>query len=269
MRVKRQPTARIVLMSTVLIALVVPAIALANGEQGNRADLVLFPWVHSGGFSKNWLHGLGFVGLGVVGALVTVYFLLGDFLPSMGGKAEYEELKLELDELGRRRYRQIEIRERFARGDSTISDEQLQAADRLTEDLGQAITQKQREIQNQKRGLLAVGLPIYVLLGGAFAVLFSSNGLQAFIIGFGWTGLADRIGLNRELDARSSKREVEIQKLREDAENGVRAQSELDVARAQLRQLAESTTRLAGALERVRQPSGTRLGRILRGTRRR
>lgn len=236
----------ILIASTLVVS--VPAVAWAAAGDSTGTTDVLFPWVTSGGFSENWLEGLGFVGLGVVGALVTVYFLLGDFLPSMGGKAEYEESRLELADLTQRRDRQIELRERFSRGELALPDERLQAANKLTEDLSAAITQKGQELQRQKRSLLAMGMPIYVLLGGAFAVLFASNGLQAFFIGFGWTGLADRIGLSKELAARSTKREVEVQKLRQDAEKGVKAQGDLEAAHAQIKQLAESASSLARKL---------------------
>jgi hypothetical protein len=222
----------------VAMTVAAPGVALAANGFSSQAGDVFFPWVKSGGFRDNWLEGLGFFGLGILGALVTVYLLLGDFLPSMGGKAEYEELKLELADLTQRRDKQLQIRERFSRGDGpAITDEQLAAADKLTGDLSIAIGQKETELRNRKRSLQALGLPLYVLLGGGFAVLFATTELQAILIGFGWTALADRIGLGKELNAKTSTREQEVQKLREGAERGVTAQGELEAARAQIKQL--------------------------------
>src|SRR6266850_8389726 len=77
----------------------------------------IFPWAAKpGGATGNWLEGLVFGLVGVVGALVTVYLFLGDFLPSMGGKAEYEALRLEIADLEKRRDKLLTLRERFARG---------------------------------------------------------------------------------------------------------------------------------------------------------
>jgi hypothetical protein len=226
---------------------------------------VLFPWIESGGFEANWGEGLGFAGLGIVGALVTIYLFLGGFLPSMGGKAEYEATRLEIEDLTKRRDKQISLREQHARGDAAISMERLAEADKLTDDLGTMIEAKEARAAKLRRELIAVGFPLYVVLGGVFAVLFASNALQAILVGFGWTAVADRIGLKRELDEKSRQREEEINKLTERAESAELIRQELATTKEALKktteELASAVTRSSAEPAQARAAGTTRAPR--------
>lgn len=209
---------------------------------------VLLPWTEAGGFADNWAEGLAFVALGIAGALVTIYLFLGEFLPSMGGKAEYEALLIEVEDLSKRRDAQIALREAQTRDEMTLSAEQLAEADRLTKELGNIIEAKEKNAARLRGEILRVGFPLYVCLGGIFAVLFATNALQALLIGFGWTALADRIGLKRELDEKTRKRDEQISKLSHEAEqtDGLRRelrarQASLDAVTGQLARHITST----------------------------
>lgn len=184
-----------------------------NNGSGDDGDVavsdVLFPWVKSGNFADNWLDGLGLAALGLIGALVTVYLFLGEFLPSMGGRAAYEELKVEIGALADRRDRQLVPREHYAKDDEEeLTDKQREESARITEQLTAIIDQKEGEAKALRRHLFLMGFPTYLLLGGAFAVLFASNALQALLIGFGWTAVADRIGLNRTDNVKAKARDA-------------------------------------------------------------
>ena len=227
---------------------------------------VLLPWIESGGFGDNWGEGLGFAGLGIVGALVTIYLFLGGFLPSMGGKAEYEATRLEIEDLTKRRDQQITLRELHTRDEAAVSAERLMEADKLTDDLGDIIEAKEARAAKLRRELIAIGFPLYVLLGGVFGVLFATNALQAILIGFGWTAVADRIGLRRELDEKSRQREEEINKLTEKAEASERLRQELATTQDALRKttkelgsaVARGSAKPAGSTTKPRKPRTTR-----------
>ena len=218
-------------------------------DVGGAAD-VLFPWVKSGGVSENWVEGLGLFALGLLGALVTAYLFLGEFLPSMGGKATYDVLSIEIEDLARRRNDVLALRERYVRGELSLTNERLRAAERLTEQLTQAHDAKQTEASRLRTHLLLVGFPMYVLVGGAFAVLFATNLLQALLIGFGWTAVADRIGLQRELEQKGHKREEQVDRLAEEARSGREARQELEATRSQLMTLQRLTTMLRNNISR-------------------
>jgi hypothetical protein len=223
----------------------------SEGDGEGDADptrIDVFPWATSGGFDDNWVQGLGFALLGLIGALVTVYLFLGEFLPSMGGKAEYEEGKVELEELVKQRNAQLELREGYAAGKGKATDAQLRAAETLTGSLDTAISQKESSLTQERRRLVAIGMPIYLVLGGAFAVLFAANILQALLIGFGWTAIADRLGLNKELAVRSAKRDETIAKLSDKAKEGDQAKVDLAATEARADKLAQASQALADAV---------------------
>jgi hypothetical protein len=166
----------------------------------------------------------------------------------MGGKAEYEEGKLELEDLVKQRDKQLELRESFAGGKGTVTTGRLRASEALTNSLDAAITQKEAALSQQRRRLVAIGMPIYLILGGAFAVLLASNVLQALLIGFGWTAAADRLGLNKELAARSAKRDEAIGELSEKAKMAEQADADRLAADARAEKLAQGSQVLADAL---------------------
>ncbi len=157
--------------------------------------VVLFGWHATGDWGTGWLY---FV-LGMAGALVTVYLFLGEFLPSMGGKANLARDQILLDEYQAARRAVVEIRQRAALGQANhIRQDQLNAAEELSDDLDEMIRFLERRIWNERWRLFALGFPMYIILGGFFAMALAGNFLEAIIIGFGWTVVADRLGLERE-----------------------------------------------------------------------
>jgi hypothetical protein len=225
-------------------------------EPADPTRIAIFPWVTSGGFEENWLEGLGLAALGVVGALVLLFAFLGEFLPSMGGKADYLARKAELDELVELRTAQFVLRRAYIRGEGTTTPEREAASAALTDDLEVAIQQKQQELTRERNRLLALGMPMYVILGGAFAVLFAANALQALLIGFGWTAVAERLGLRRELEQRDAKRKDAIEELSGDAKHAV---DEAEKARLAADARAETNAQLAlGFSEALREEAEAR-----------
>lgn len=194
------------------------------------------PWVDPGGFDANIGEGIAFFALGLVGALVTIYLFLGEWLPSMGGKAEYETLQIEVEDLEDRRNVLMALREDFTGGAGELSDEQRDEAKNLSEEIGAEIGTKTARADALHRRILAQGLILYAFLGGAFAVLFAETLVQGMLIGFGWTAIADRFGLKREEAAKAGRRDQEIGKLEKAAGEGEDAQIELAAIKRGLRQ---------------------------------
>lgn len=204
-------------------------------QDEDESTPVLLPWVQEGGFEENWWQGLGYALLGFLGALVTIYLFLGESLPSMGGKADYESLRLELEDFKARREKVLRGRESYARGETDdVSSDRLEMQNGLSDDYDTAITRLEGQLSRERWRLYLMGFPMYLILGGAFAVLFATNALQAILIGFGWTALADRLGLKRELEAKKEKKDKQIQELEDvateqtkRAQEGARGQAEL------------------------------------------
>jgi hypothetical protein len=196
-----------------------------------NSDLFL-PWVDSGGFGDNFGEGIAFVVVGLIGSMVTAYYAAGGFLPSTGGKAEYDALMLEHDDL-RERYGELSaVVESFAVGDAEVSAERREAALKSAEALSRRMDSVSADARALKRSILARSLPFYLLIGPAFAVLFAENLAQALIIGFAWTLLAERFGLKNEQEAKDRMRRDDIAKLEEEARKSERHRSEAAEARA-------------------------------------
>lgn len=217
----------------------------AAAEDDGEEDIWegLFPWADDGGLDDNWLSGLGLAILGMIGALVTLYAFLGGFLPSMGGKAEYEKLGEEIETLSQRRDAQLKPRESFVRGSSSLSEEEREEATRLTEDFNRIIEQKEAAARKLHRSLLAVGFPVYVVLGAAFAVLLASTALQAIAIGFGWTAVADRLGLKREEEEKKRTRAEETETIVNAAKETEKTKAKLAAVEKQAGEMLSTATK--------------------------
>ena len=189
-----------------------------------QTNIEFFPWASAqGGFSENWLTGLAHFGLGLIGALVTVYLFLGEFLPSMGGKVQYEVIRQELEDQKKRQDAEITNRQKlsqalvgrnkFGDGEAAVIRARLRASDSLVRDFDHAIDRFEHQVTKERWRLFLIGFPMYILLGGFFAAAFALNAIQAFVIGFGWTAVADRLGLQKELDVKKQLTKDQISKV--------------------------------------------------------
>jgi hypothetical protein len=196
-----------------------------DAESSTGTDVVrIFPWAEDGGVSKNWRDGLFLFIVGFVGALATVFLFLGEFLPSMGGKADYDAVLGETEVLKKQRDEAIATRTRLlaaadvAGGDVAWRKEQLRGQEGLTQDLDTVIAREEKRSTTLKWRLGLLGMPMYLLLGGFFAAAFATNFLQALLFGFGWTAVAERIGLKRETEAKVQRKDEIVAALPDQAQ---------------------------------------------------
>jgi hypothetical protein len=199
-----------------------------------NSDLFL-PWVDSGGFGDNVGEGIAFVVVGLIGSMITAYYAAGGFLPSTGGKADYDALMLEHDDLRERHDELSAVVESFAVGDAEVSAERREAALKSAKAVARRMDSVAADAKALKRSILARSLPFYLLIGPAFAVLFAENLAQALIIGFAWTLLAERFGLKNEQEAKDRMRRDDIAKLEDEAKKSERHRNEAAEARADAR----------------------------------
>jgi hypothetical protein len=211
----------------------------------------VFPWLaRPGGFAANWTTGLGHFVLGVVGALITVYLFLGEFLPSMGGKTLYELTRQELDDQKKRRDAAVIDREKLGQAlsgrdklpadEAAAIDVRLRASEGLLLGFDRHIRRLEREAGRERWRLFLLGFPMYVVLGGFFATAFALNTIQAVLIGFGWTAVADRIGMQKELAVKKQLTSEQInrvetaslEELKKLRESNQKLESQLMMARA-------------------------------------
>lgn len=220
-----------------------PAFAQDNGEQESSDDGittdVLFGWaLEEGGFDENWGDGLVLGLVGAAGALVAVYFFLGSFLPSMGGKAEYDELRLRIDVVRQKRDACLQIRERYAQASTgaDVQPERLAELNRLCEEHDAVIARDEARLNQMRTRLLLLGTPIFVLLGGVVATALAQNVAQAVAVGFGWTAVVDRFGIRTEEPIRNQARQSVLDTVADQADASRRRVSDLELEAQGLRE---------------------------------
>jgi hypothetical protein len=179
------------------------------------------------------------------GALVTVYLFVGELLPSMGGKAEYEQMKNQSDDLRKRRDAALTVRERFAAGDTTITNERYVAEGEVIADIDSELTRLDARTSSERWRLFLLGFPIYLLLGGFFAAALALDWPQALFIGFAWTAVADRLGLQRELSTRKQIVEAGLTKVEAQGVETARQLAGAERENTQLRDHVATLQRLA------------------------
>jgi hypothetical protein len=156
----------------------------------------------------------------------------------MGGKTEYRLTKIELEEFKKQRKDALDARERFATGrnEPSFTMDHLMAEEKITDHLNQTIENLEKRLWRERWRLFMLGFPMYVLLGGFFALAFATNMLQALLVGFSWTAIAEYVGLQKEQAVERAIRDKEIDKLKEGAERADKLEVELAKLEVELAQ---------------------------------
>ncbi len=221
---------------------------------------VLFAW-----YPDNWGQGLLYFVLGLAGALVTVYLFLGEMLPSMGGQVEYERIRLALERYVERREEMLKLRNDAVQGRAE-REYDLVALNELSDDLHEMAELLEKRLRSERWRLFALGFPIYLVLGGFFAAGLATNFMEAIIIGFGWTLIADRLGMERQnaqLQVIREKRVNELQNtIKElEADRGQKADM-LSKSSERMEQLSAVLATYTGRLEEIQTIARGLLGQL-------
>lgn len=229
-----------VVSSLAVVAESPPPAATAAPGPGPEFAQPLFAWAFKpGGLATNWPEGLLYAALGVVGALVTLYLFAGELLPSMGGKAALSLKQSELENQQKRQHEAQDALTECARKPGSCTEANIQLWTSLVDHSTSEAARIEQLIDRARRQLFLTGVPLYIVLGGFFATAAATTIVQALLIGFGWTAVAERIGFKREVDARKDEREKQL----EVAEQELQAQKAYSerVRAAALRTLDENT----------------------------
>ena len=214
-----------------------------DGSDNDSADtfnVELFGWAEAeGGFTDNWDTGLALALVGILGAAIAVFLVLGEPLPSAGSKAEYDLLGEELEEYQQALARTFALREMALTGPGpVVPPERLAQIDALTDDLSRQVENVRRARQQLRRMLIGLGVPLYLVIGAAIASAVADDLVQALVVGFGWTAVADRFGLRNELAVKKTQRSALAQAFDEQraaqAARATEAEAEANELRAQI-----------------------------------
>ncbi len=174
--------------------------APAQEKDSERIEVVnLFTWAT--GPSPDWGRGALYAFLGLIGALVTVFGLIGGAVPGTAGFARIEA--------GMKR---VEGREKIL--DKLIKDsdrkaEEITAVEKATDNL-------RDDMRSDRWRQFTLAAVLYALLGAFFAALLARDLLQALVIGAGWTAYLGALGLKKDYAERKSMKDQTTEKF-EDA----------------------------------------------------
>ncbi|PKL60738.1 MAG: hypothetical protein CVV33_01095 [Methanomicrobiales archaeon HGW-Methanomicrobiales-4] len=152
-----------------------------------------FKWATSS--PPNYIEGLILGLLGGVGAVVAIYFSIGFALPGTAGMAIVEE-------------EMIRLRKNEDLLDGMMSDPNCNP---------ECLTAKQTVVENHRKYITGerwkqylTGFPLYIILGGFFALMLATDLLQALLMGFGWTTIVGSLGLKSDFQYRKDKKNLQL-----------------------------------------------------------
>lgn len=183
----------IALLLTCMSALVTTIAFAQELEQIKVTDL--FNWART--TPLDWRRGTLFAGLGLVGALVTIFSLIGGAVPGTAGQAKIDADTERLDGLSRRLEELITTSPPDASAITAVEN----TVNNFRDDL--------RAERWRQFGIAAV---FYALLGAFFSALLAQDILQALVIGAGWTGFIGTLGLKKDYAERKAAKDATLEK---------------------------------------------------------
>jgi hypothetical protein len=175
--------------ATGMLLLVTTNAAIAqDGQAVEIANLI--PWIRQN--PPDWGKGILFALLGLVGALVTIFTLIGGAVPGTAGQAQIDADTERLERLSRRLEELINTAnlnpEAIAAVESTVNS--------LRDDL---------RAEKWRQFIIATGF--YAILGAFFATFLAHDILQAIGIGAGWTSAIGTLGIKKDYAERKSMKD--------------------------------------------------------------
>ena len=167
--------------------------SISEPQNENITDLDLFTWANTD--PPNWTLGLLYAFLGLVGALVAIFALIGSAVPGTEGAAI-----IEADT--------IRLKNNSDRLDTLIQSEKCDSE--CIKALGTVVNDLRDDINAEKWHQFKYAVPIYLILGAVFATMLALTLLQAILIGFGWTGVIGVLGLKSDYQYRKSLKDAQM-----------------------------------------------------------
>jgi hypothetical protein len=192
---------RFFIIITVLVACVsflITNVAFAQGPEPTPEPIKvidLFTWAST--TPPDWGRGALFAVLGLVGALVTIFSLIGGAVPTTAGQAKIDAETERLERLSLRLEELINASPPNAAAIAAVES----AVNNLRDDLW---AERWRQF-----GIAAF---FYAVLGAFFSAMLAKDLLQALFIGAGWTGLLGTLGLKNDYATRKAFKDAALEK---------------------------------------------------------
>jgi hypothetical protein len=141
-----------------------------------------------------WGTGALYAGLGLVGALVIVFGLIGGAIP---GTAGFARIDLNQQRVEQRQQIIDQLMIEDARGNAQVISNLQPTVDALRDD-----------VSRDRRRQFATAAILYAILGAFFAAALARDLLQALVIGAGWTAYLGAVGLKKDYAERKAQKDA-------------------------------------------------------------
>jgi hypothetical protein len=173
---------------------------IAFAQESKRTDesikvADLFTWAKI--TPVNWGRGVLFAVLGLFGAFVTIFGLIGGAVPGTAGQAKIDSDEERLNTF----YKRLEELIAAHSPDATAITAVEHTVNNLRDDL--------RAERWRQFGIATV---LYALLGAFFSALLAQDMLQALAFGAGWTSLLGTLGLKKDYAQRKATKDAVMEK---------------------------------------------------------
>ena len=170
--------------------------------QGSEPVKIADPFTWAKTSPPDWLRGALFAALGFVGALVTIFGLVGGAVPGTAGQARIDSDRARLERLSKR----LEDLISESKPDSDTIGAVETTVNNLRDDL-----------RSETWRQFAIATIIYALLGAFFSAFLAQDFIQALVIGAGWTGVLGTLGLKKDFSERKATKDAALEKALERA----------------------------------------------------
>lgn len=178
----------------------------------------LFGWAYQpGGWAANWDQGVALLIAGAIGAGVTLYLVDPDHLPMQGGAGRLRAAVGELDELKSSWTDSMHERRTLIASDP--NNGRIPPLERFCDDLSKQVKARNKSISALRRSMLSMGLPLYVLLGGALASAIATTLLQALLLGVAWPASLQSVGILKQKEALKNQAEAGLLQAKQEVQD--------------------------------------------------
>jgi hypothetical protein len=181
------------------------SILITNIASAQEAETIglgdVFTWART--TPPDWGRGALFAILGLFGALVTIFGLIGGAVPGTAGQAKIDKDNNLLEEW-------LQELNKVIRGSAPHKAVEIAAIEKVVDNY-------RDDIRAERWHQFWLAAVLYALLGAFFSALLAKDLLQALAVGAGWTALLGTVGLRNDYAERKAVKDDQLIKATEQA----------------------------------------------------
>lgn len=149
----------------------------------------------------DWFSGIALALTGLIGAFVTIFFLIGGVVPGTAGQVDID-------------YDTEQVKDYKEKLKKLWDKEPLDEVDlKRAAELKTVVNDFESRLDRERRRQFSLAAALYAVIGAFIAMFLAHDVLQALIIGAGWTSYLGALGLKSDAAERGSRKNDKIDDL--------------------------------------------------------